>query len=69
MKKFVSSLRQSFYKLIDIQISIVLAIFYYLFLIPFVLLTKFKNYLGLKSSPHWQERKFIEDINEFLKQQ
>jgi len=70
MKKNYKRIKKVIQKIIDIQIRIILLMFYFIFITPFGIFIKlFKDYLKTKSNPTWQMYKEINDINNFLMEQ
>jgi hypothetical protein len=70
MSRIIEKLNKTIKKIVDLQVSILLAVFYFLFVAPLgAIASIFKDYLLVKSSPSWEERREIKDIGEFLKNQ
>ena len=70
MKKILKEFRKAVQKIVNIQIRIILIIFYFLFITPFgIFIRLFKDYLTTKSAPTWQNYKEISNISDFLKEQ
>ena len=70
MKKIFKKLKKIAQVLTNILITVILLLFYIVFITPFgICIRLFKDYLGIKSDPEWQIHKNPLNISEFLKEQ
>jgi len=70
MKEFLRGIKKLAQIIANILVRIITFVFYFIFVTPFGILVKlFNDYLRIKSSPSWQIRKDITNIDDFLKEQ
>jgi len=70
MRDLAAKLKKSIKKLIEFQVRLILAVFYFILIMPLGLfIIIFKDYLEIRSAPSWKKRRPIGDPRYFLKGQ
>ncbi|MCF7887623.1 MAG: hypothetical protein K9L71_04355 [Candidatus Omnitrophica bacterium] len=70
IKLFLAKIKRLARKIVELLITIIILIIYFVFIAPFGILVRvFKDYLAINSEPGWRCHEKITNISDFLRRQ